>query len=114
MENIDGEWVFDLAAVRSQVNTGNFAVRPHAMQHAVKEGFPIDSVAQVILRGLVVETYPQRRRCLLYADVVIEGVALPLHVVCEHRTPNAPVDIVTAYIPNAEMWETPIRSRRKR
>jgi hypothetical protein len=80
----------------------------------VKEGFSVDDMIHVILHGVIVEVYPDRQRGLLYADVVVEGISLPLHVICEHPHPEAPVDFVTAYVPDAEVWETPTRRRRKR
>ncbi len=114
MEHLDDEWSLDLEAIRSQVRDGNFAVRPHAMQHAVKEGFLVEHMVHVVLHGVIVEVYPERQRGLLYADVVVENISLPLHVVCEHPHPKAPVDFVTAYVPDTEVWETPTRRRRKR
>jgi len=102
-----------LGAVCFQVRAGIFAVRPHAMQHAVKEEFSIDDIVHVALHGVIVEEYPQRQRGLLYADISVEGITLPLHVVCEHRHPDAPVDFVTAYIPRTNEWETPTRRRRR-
>jgi hypothetical protein len=83
------------------------------MQHAVKEGFTRDDVSHVVLSGVVVESYPERKRCLFCANVVVEGITVPLHVVCEHHEPEEPVDIVTAYVPSEEKWETPTRRRRK-
>lgn len=114
MEHPDDEWTLDLEAARSQVREGNFAVRPHAMQHAVKEGFSVEDMVYVVLHGVIVEVYPERQRGLLYADILVEGISLPLHVVCEHPHPEATVDFVTAYVPDAEMWETPTRRRRTR
>ena len=114
MSCLNNEWTFDLEAVRFQVCRENFAVRPHAMQHAVKEGFSVDDMVYVVLHGVLVEEYPLRRRGLLYADVVIEGITLPLHVTCEHRHADAPVDFVTAYVPETEEWEMPTRRRRRR
>jgi hypothetical protein len=114
MEHGDHGWTFDLEAVRSQVQDGNYAVRPHAMQHAVKEGFSVRDMVHVLLHGLLVEEYPQRQRGLVYADITVEEVIVPLHVVCEHRGPDVAVDLVTAYIPSDEEWETPTRRRRKR
>jgi len=107
------EWTFDLEAIRSQVQDGNYAVRSHAMQHAVKEGFSVRDMVQVVLHGVLVEEYPQRQRGL-YANVLVEEMAMPLHVVCEHRGSDMPVDFVTAYIPAGEEWETPTRRRCKR
>lgn len=113
MDGQDEEQALDIDALRRQVADDNFALRPHAMQHAVKEGFTKEDMKHVALHGTIVGIYPERRRCLFYADVTIEGLKAPLHVVCEHRHPKAPVDFVTAYIPSEEEWETPMRRRRK-
>ena len=103
----------DLAAVRRRVADGHFSVRPHAMQHAVKEGFTVEQIVQTVMIGRVIEEYPDRSRCLLYADINVEGVRLPLHVVCEYGPEDQPVDSVTAYIPSEEEWITPRRRRRR-
>jgi len=102
----------DIDALRSQVVSGNFAVRIHAIQHAVKEGFTKEDMIYVVLHGSILEKYPRRKRCLFYADVTIEGARMPLHVVCEHFHPESVVDFVTAYIPSEEEWETPTRRRK--
>ncbi|MCK4488377.1 MAG: hypothetical protein KAU38_16655 [Desulfobacterales bacterium] len=60
------------------------------------------------------EAYPERNRCLFYADVAIEGIKMPLHVVCEQTHSEDAVDFVTAYIPSDEEWETPTRRRKNR
>lgn len=113
MNRHEDEYEINLEAMRRQVAEDNFALRPHAMQHAVKEGFTKEAMRYVALHGTVVETYPGRSRCLLWANVTLEGLTIPLHVVCEHLHPDAPVDFVTAYIPSADEWETPTRRRRK-
>ena len=113
-KNEDDTGQINLDVLRRQVVNGNFALRPHALQHAVKEGFTQDAMLQVVLQGSMIEDYPERRRCLLTANVTIEGLELPLHVVCEHLQPDAPVDFVTAYIPSEQEWETPTKRRRKR
>ena len=104
----------NIDALRRQVTDGNFALGPHAMQHAVKEGFTQRDMVYVALKGRIVETYTDRKRCLLYADVTIEGLKVPLHLVCGHRCPDATVVFVTAYIPSGEEWETPVRRRKTR
>jgi hypothetical protein len=114
MEYDDHEWALDWEAVRSQVQHGNYAVRPHAMQHAVKEGFSVTDMVHAVLHGVLVEEYPERQRGLVYANILIEDVVMPLHVVCEHRGLDAPVDFVTAYVAVGEEWETPTRRRRKK
>ena len=114
MEHGDRGWTLDLEVIRSQVQDGNYAVRSHAMQHAVKEGFSVKDMVHVVVHGVLVEEYPQRQRGLLYADVSVDELIVPLHVVCEHRGPESVVDFVTAYIPAEEEWETPTRRRRRR
>ena len=104
----------DIGALRRQVANGSFALGLHAMQHAVKEGFTQKDMVCVASRGIVVEVYPERKRCLLYADVTIEGLKMPLHLVCGHHQPDAPVVFVTAYVPSEDEWETPTRRRKIR
>jgi len=104
----------DIDVLRFQVDNDNFAVRIHAIQHAVKEGFTKEDMIYVVLHGSILEKYPERKRCLFYACVTIEGIKMPLHVVCEHHHLESPVDFVTAYIPSEEEWETPTRRRKKK
>ena len=72
MEYGDRGWTLDLERVRSQVQDGNYAVRSHAMQHAVKEGFSVRDMVHVVLHGSLAEEYPQRQRGLVYADISLE------------------------------------------
>ena len=46
--NREDEYSIDLDALRRQVTDGNFALRPHALQHAVKEGFTGDAGNSII------------------------------------------------------------------
>lgn len=99
--------------LREQVRAGEYSLRPHAIQHAAKEGFTSDDILQAVLTGEVIEQYPDRNRCLLYADIVVEGITLPLHVVCEFQPEvDTVVDVVTAYVPTEEEWVSPRQRRR--
>ena len=101
--------------MREQVSAGEYSLRPHAIQHAAKEGFNFSDILHVVLTGEIIERYPDRNRCLFYADIVVERISLPLHVVCEFNPKiDMVVDIVTAYVPTAEEWISPRRRRRKR
>ena len=53
MQHGDDQQALNLRALRFQVRDGNFAVRAHAMQHAVKEGFSVPNMVQVILDGIL-------------------------------------------------------------
>lgn len=44
MSGQEDEYRIDIDALRRQVGDGNFALRPHAIQHAVKEGFTEDAM----------------------------------------------------------------------
>lgn len=83
--------------MRRQVVARNFALRPHAMQHAVKEGFRQDDIIHVALCGRVIETYPERKRWLLWAKVTVKGTRVPLHVIAEHPWSDAAVDFHRVY-----------------
>jgi hypothetical protein len=101
--------------MREQVRFGEYSLRPHAIQHAMKEGFKANDILHTVLTGEVIEDYPDRNRCLVYADIVVEGIALPLHAVCEFNPElDDVVDIVTAYVPMDEEWVSPQQRRRKR
>lgn len=105
----------NIEQLRRQVSAGEYSLRPHTLQHAVKEGFKPSHILHAVLTGEVIERYPDRDRCLFYVDIVVEGITLPLHVVCEF-TPDLDdiVDIVTAYVPTEDEWIHPRQRRRKR
>ncbi|MCH8291527.1 DUF4258 domain-containing protein [Candidatus Poribacteria bacterium] len=105
----------NIEQVREQVSAGEYSLRPHAIQHAAKEGFNSSDILHAVLTGEVIEHYPDRNRCLFYADIVVERIILPLHVVCEFNPEldTVVVDIVTAYVPTEEKWVSPRRRRRK-
>jgi len=65
------------------------------MQHAVKEGFSRDHVTHVVLTGMVVESYPERKRCLFYADVVVYAAmtGIPAMVCPRCGTEYVPAEI---------------------
>ena len=112
----------NIEQMREQVRAGEYSLRPHAIQHAVKEGFKPIHILHAVLTGEVIERYPDRDRCLFYVDTAVEGMPLPLHVedsrdgvVCEFNPDlDDIVDIVTAYVPTEEEWIHPRQRRRKR
>jgi hypothetical protein len=74
----EDDYEIALAPLRQQVMDGNFSLRPHALQHAVKEGFTAAAMLQIVLHGVVVEMYQERNRCLLCTNVMVEEIMLPL------------------------------------
>ena len=101
----------EIEAIRECIRRGAFAVTDHAMLEGFKEGITEADMVRTIERGRVIEQYPERRRCLVFAR---RADGLPIHVVVEYPTRSV-VDLVTAYIPQRQRWiRDQVRKRRKR
>ena len=104
----------DIETIRERVRAGNYLVKSHAVQHALKEGFERRHIVEVIFNESVIEEYPADQRVLMCGSITTaETLHLYLHVVCEYADPVY-TEIVTAYIPNESQWESPPFRRRKR
>ncbi|MFN8453744.1 MAG: DUF4258 domain-containing protein [Anaerolineae bacterium] len=101
-----------LERVQNQVKNGNYLVKPHAVLHALKEGFDEFDMVEAILQGRIIEEYPDDKRLLICGKTSLAAtVTIYLHVVCEYRNPNY-IDFVTAYIPDETQWHPPNFIRR--
>ena len=99
--------------LRSRVKRGNYLVKSHAVQHALKEGFERKHMVDAIMNGEIIEAYPEEKRVLVSGQVFLtETVKTYIHVVCEYADPVY-VEFVTAYIPDRKLWETPPTRRRR-
>ncbi|MBX3058182.1 MAG: DUF4258 domain-containing protein [Anaerolineae bacterium] len=104
----------DIETVRQRLQAGNYLIKSHAVQHALKEGFERKHMVEAILNGQVIEDYPDDQRMLICGRTkLIERIAIYLHIVCEYADPVF-IEIVTAYIPDERLWESPPSRRRKR
>lgn len=104
----------DIETIRERVRKGDYLVKSHAAQHAVKEEFARKHMVEAILTGQIIEDYPNEKRALVCGPIsLLETVRVYLHVVCEYVDPVY-VEFVTAYIPDETEWETPPFRRRKR
>jgi len=86
----------------------------HALDemNAEDEMITVEEVRQVVLKGDIIEDYPEDRRghsCLMFA---IPHGKRPVHVVCAPKEEY--LAIITAYIPSLEKWEEDYKTRRKR
>ncbi|MEK6406094.1 MAG: hypothetical protein AABN34_03935 [Acidobacteriota bacterium] len=45
----------DLEVIRERIRAGNYLIKPHAVQHALKEGFDREHMVEAILRGMIIE-----------------------------------------------------------
>jgi hypothetical protein len=102
----------DIERLRSQVASGEKPLRitTHAQVEAAKDGLLLADLRFVFEEGRVIEEYPEERRMLLYADTPADGI--PAHIVVESA--EAEGVIVTAYVPDPDIWIANVRRRRKR
>ena len=89
-----------LEELRPFVRDGRYRIGPHAVRHALTEGFTERDVVMTLLHGRELARYLDDRRLLVLGWLpVSREVRLPLHVVAEYGRPRW-VDVVTAFIPN--------------
>lgn len=104
----------DIEIIRARVRAGNYLIKSHAVQHALKEGFERKHVVEAIFNGRIIEEYPDNQRVLICGRMTSsENLHLYLHVVCEYADPVY-IEVVTAYTPDEFQWELPPYRRRKR
>jgi len=90
----------DLDQIRRLVLEGRHFFYTHALVEAKKDGVAPEDVVHTILAGEIIEEYPDRERCLVFAMLHQD---VPLHVVCDYSQPGVLL-IVTAYIPDDGEW----------
>jgi hypothetical protein len=90
------------------LDAGRYETGGHVVAHAFAEGFVMADVRAAIRDGIIIEDYPDRRRCLIVARVycVTDGRLRWLHVVCDYGRRNV-LGIVTAYVPDSDEWGNP-------
>ena len=104
----------DIQTIHERIQAGNYLVKVHAIQHALKEGFGREHMVEAVLNGTIIEAYPEDQRILVCGrSTLSEDVPIYLHVVCEYADPVY-IEFVTAYIPDEIQWESPTFTRRRR
>ena len=89
----------DIEHIRRKVLSKQFSIYRHAFTEAFKDGLSIEDILYTILNGEIIEEYPERTRCLIYAKLPSER---PVHTVVDYGQEE--VHIVTAYIPDPRKW----------
>lgn len=104
----------DIQVLRERIQRGDYLVKSHAIQHAIKEGFDQKNMVEAVLGGRIIEEYPEASRVLICGEVRLLGsIGVYLHLVCEYADPVY-LEFVTAYIPDETAWEWPPFRRRRR
>jgi hypothetical protein len=104
----------DIETIQERIRQGNYLIKSHAVQHALKEGFERQHMVEAILNGTLIEEYPADHRSLICGKTTLSKTSdVYLHVVVEY-TDSVYVEFVTAYIPDELQWESPPLRRRTR
>src|SRR6266571_1494214 len=97
--------------MRALIQQGAYSITDHALTEGFKDGITVGDMIGVVMKGKIIERYPERHRCLVFGRDV-DG--LPIHVVVEFRSKQT-VDIITTYIPHRDQWiKGRVRKKRKR
>jgi hypothetical protein len=91
----------DITKIRKKIKAGDFNIVDHALTEAFKDGISINDILACINTGKIIESYPERKRCLIFSLVQLD---IPLHVAVEYSTDEDEVDIITVYIPDSRQW----------
>ncbi len=89
--------------LRLDIKKGLIKVRvsQHARIEGRKDGLSGKDLEYVLMKGKVIEDYPDRNRCLLYAALVDN---LPAHICLEYAESDPEIVIITAYVPDSAKW----------
>jgi len=90
----------DIERIRAKIRSGQFTIYTHAMVEAMKDGLTGDDILYVALHGKIIEEYPERSRCPLYAAV---PGGLPVHIVVDYSWEEE-YEITTTHIPDSREW----------
>jgi hypothetical protein len=103
----------DIEGIRERIRKDTYLIKSHAVIHALKEGFERKHIVEAVLEGSIIEEYTNEQRVLICGKATLsQHTIIYLHVVCEYAD-AVYVEIVTAYIPDEVVWESPPFRRRK-
>ena len=85
--------------LRRLVRSGRYAIKTHAVRHAIAEGFTERDIIAAVMFGRTLAVYPLDERMLILGYISLNRrIRIPLHVVLEYSETSF-VDVVTAFIP---------------
>jgi hypothetical protein len=83
----------------------------HAIQQMFKRNISMDRVKQVILYGEVINYYPDDKPYPSKLLLLIEN-EIPLHVVIAENFNTNEIVVITAYIPEKNIWTNDFKDKR--
>jgi Domain of unknown function (DUF4258) len=99
--------------LREKIFEETYLIKSHAINHALKEGFDRRNIIEAVSNGKIIEIYEFENRLLICGQTKLtDSITIYLHIVCEHSD-DIFVEIITAYIPDEDLWLNPPFKRRK-
>jgi Domain of unknown function (DUF4258) len=102
----------DLQHVRDLLRRGEIELDlslPHALTEARKDGLTTDDLEAAVMAGEMVEDYGDRV-LLLHS---LPEYQIPYHIVLEYAPGDDVATVVTAYIPDRDLWEADWKTRKR-
>ena len=102
----------NLTRVRELVKRGAIELDlslPHALTEARKDGLTTDDLEAAVTLGEVIEDYGER--VLLFHSM--PDYQIPFHIVLEFLAGDDRATVVTAYVPDPNLWEADWKTRKK-
>ena len=102
----------DLIRVRRLLAQGRIALRfaDHALIEGRKDGLTSDDLEEAVLHGEIIEDYGIRGLLLHFT----RDDGIPCHIVLEYVPGTDEVSVVTAYVPDAKLWQLDWKRRRRK
>ncbi len=94
----------DIDLIRSAIKEGRINITEHADEELASDNISNESLYQSVLRGEVIEDYPDDfpfPSCLVYGK---DGGGRPIHSVWAYAGKYNIAVLITAYIPDAKEW----------
>ena len=101
-----------IGEIKEKVRKSEYETSSHAEEERGNEKISNDEIEGAILKGEVIEDYPDDARgpsCLILGWI---RKRTPLHIVCG-LTSTGWVRIITVYIPTKDKWGDNFRKRRR-
>jgi len=81
----------------------------HALTEARKDGLTTDDLEAAVMLGEVIEDYGERV-LLLHS---VPDYQIPFHIVLEFLAGDDRATVITAYVPDRNLWEADWKTRKK-
>ena len=104
----------NIQTIRNRVSEGNYLTKPHAVQHALKEGFERKHIVEAILSGDIIEEYFDAQRVLICGQAFLDKSLKFICMLYVNTADPIYIEFVTAYIPDETQWVPPTFRHRRR